>query len=72
MPRLPRIQFPGAVYHIVTRGDGRRRVFHDDGHYGGSNFLKRLLAMASGEDKGANRRLHRRMTPVTVDAILDV
>jgi REP element-mobilizing transposase RayT len=30
---LPRIQFPGAIYHIVTRGDGRRRVFHDDGHY---------------------------------------
>jgi hypothetical protein len=37
----------------------------------GSDFLKRLLAMASGEDERANRRLYRRMTPVTVDAILD-
>ena len=33
MPRPPRIQFPGANYHIVTRGDGRRRLFHDARHY---------------------------------------
>ena len=39
--------------------------------YGGEDFLKRMLAMASGEDEGANRRRRRRMDPVTVDAILD-
>ncbi len=33
MPRLPRVQYAGAIYHILTRGDGRRRLFHDDGHY---------------------------------------
>jgi REP element-mobilizing transposase RayT len=33
MPRPPRIQFAGANYHIVTRGDGRRALFHDLGHY---------------------------------------
>ncbi len=33
MPRLTRLQYPVAIYHIVTRGDGRRKVFHDDGHY---------------------------------------
>jgi REP element-mobilizing transposase RayT len=33
MPRPARVQFPGAIYHIVTRGDGRRAIFHDDGHY---------------------------------------
>ncbi len=33
MPRQPRVQFPGAIYHVVTRGDGRRKIFHDDGHY---------------------------------------
>ena len=38
---------------------------------GGEDFLKRMLAMASGEDEGANRRRRRRMIPVTVDAILD-
>ncbi len=39
--------------------------------YGGEDFLKRMLAMASGEDEGANRRRRRRMVPVTVDAILE-
>ncbi|TWU23010.1 Transposase IS200 like protein [Novipirellula galeiformis] len=36
MPRPPRIQFPGANYHILTRvsrGDGRRKRFHDPRHY---------------------------------------
>ncbi len=33
MPRKPRVQFPGAIYHIVTRGDGRRELFHDERHY---------------------------------------
>ncbi len=33
MPGPPRLQFRGAIYHIVTRGDGRRVLFHDDGHY---------------------------------------
>ena len=33
MPRPPRIQFAGAYYPIVTRGDARRKRFHDAGHY---------------------------------------
>ncbi|WP_153556762.1 hypothetical protein [Roseimaritima sediminicola] len=33
MPRPPRIQFPGANYHVVTRGDGRRELFHDHARY---------------------------------------
>ena len=33
MARQLRVQFPGAIYHVVTRGDGRRQIFHDDGHY---------------------------------------
>lgn len=33
MPRAPRIQFAGARYHIITRGDGRRALFHDQRHY---------------------------------------
>ncbi len=40
MPRPPRIQFAGANYHIVTRGDGRRPLFHDAGHY--ERFTKGL------------------------------
>ena len=34
MPRPPGIPFAGANYHIVTRGDGRHKLLHDDGHYG--------------------------------------
>jgi hypothetical protein len=175
MPRFPRLQYPGAIYHILTRGDGRRKIFLDDGHYehftgglaeevdrsgwiiafcwmpnpgngskplaetpeayrhssyggfarrsrqvdwiayedhhrywaglhggkdpaaayrkfvkeglanppdpklarlrdwvyGGEDFLKRMLALASGADERANRRRRRRMHPVTVEAILD-
>jgi len=30
MPRLPRISFPNAVYHVTARGNGRARIFFDD------------------------------------------
>ena len=40
MPRPPRIQFAGAYYHITTRGDGRRKLFHDTEHY--QRFTKGL------------------------------
>ena len=33
LARKPRVQFPGAIYHVVTRGDGRQLLFHDDRHY---------------------------------------
>jgi hypothetical protein len=32
--RKPRVQFSNAIYHVITRGDGRRKLFHDEGHYG--------------------------------------
>ena len=33
MPRLPRLQCENVIYHIVTRGDGKRKLFHGEGHY---------------------------------------
>ncbi len=33
MPRKPRIQYPNAIYHVITRGDGRREIFFDNDHY---------------------------------------
>ena len=30
MPRQPRIEFPGAVYHVMARGNRRGRIFLDD------------------------------------------
>ena len=30
MPRLPRIDFPGALHHVMARGIERREIFRDD------------------------------------------
>ena len=29
MGRLPRIEYPGALYHVITRGNQRQRIFFD-------------------------------------------
>jgi REP element-mobilizing transposase RayT len=30
MPRKPRIEYPGAMYHVMSRGDRQERIFLDD------------------------------------------
>ena len=30
MPRQPRIEFPGAIYHVLARGDCWEPIFLDD------------------------------------------
>ena len=30
MARMLRIQYPGAIYHVINRGDHRERIFDDD------------------------------------------
>ena len=30
MPRKPRIEYPGAMYHVLNRGDQREDIFKDD------------------------------------------
>ena len=30
MPRPLRVEFPGAIYHLMSRGDRREPIFHDD------------------------------------------
>jgi REP element-mobilizing transposase RayT len=42
MPRLPRLHYDNAIYHVLTRGDGKRRLFHDEGHY--ERFTEGLAA----------------------------
>ena len=29
MPRQVRLEYPGAVYHVVNRGDRREEIFRD-------------------------------------------
>ena len=40
MARKPRIEFEGALYHVITRGNQRQRVFKDRGDY--ERYLKIL------------------------------
>src|SRR2546427_1874136 len=46
MARKPRIEIPGGLYHIITRGNNRRRIFrsHDD-------YLKFLAFLESQKVK---------------------
>jgi len=30
MPTPLRVEFPGAIYHLMSRGDRRELIFHDD------------------------------------------
>jgi putative transposase len=30
MARRPRIEYPGALYHVITRGNHRQKIFYDD------------------------------------------
>jgi hypothetical protein len=30
MPRKPRLEYPGAIYHVMNRGDRREAIFKDD------------------------------------------
>lgn len=40
MPRKLRIEYPGAIYHVMSRGDRREAIFHDDADH--FDFLKTL------------------------------
>ncbi len=39
-PRQPRIEFPGAIYHVLARGNRRAEIFSDDRDR--ARFLKSL------------------------------
>jgi REP element-mobilizing transposase RayT len=40
MARKPRIEYPGALFHIIVRGNNRQNIFHDDEDR--QNYLKHL------------------------------
>jgi len=40
MPRQMRIEYPGAIYHVMSRGDQREPIFLDEGDR--HDFLKTL------------------------------
>ncbi len=48
MPRKLRVEYPGAMYHVMSRGDRREDIFLDD-------------VDRQGATKGANTNLHKWM-----------
>ena len=48
MPRGPRLDYPGALHHLIVRGIERRRIFRSDRDR--QSFLERLgsLVVESG------------------------
>jgi hypothetical protein len=30
MPRRPRAHFPGALYHVISQGNQRQKIYQDD------------------------------------------
>ena len=30
MPRMLRVEYPGAIYHLMSRGDRREDIFYDE------------------------------------------
>ena len=40
LPRQLRLEYPGAIYHLMSRGDRREDIYHDD--VGRQDFLKTL------------------------------
>src|SRR5205809_4887510 len=46
MPRKLRIQYPGAIYHVMSRGDQRENIFKDDKDR--ERFIHTLASVGSG------------------------
>ena len=38
MARQPRIQYPGAIYHVIARGDPRERIVLDENDTESTNY----------------------------------
>jgi len=56
MPRQMRIDFPGAIHHVMSRGDRRENIYRDD--VDRQDFLKTLAGRA--------RRLIGRCMPIVL------
>lgn len=48
MPRQPRIEYPDAIYHVMSRGDRRENIFFDD--IDRQDFLKTLAETCAKAD----------------------
>jgi hypothetical protein len=47
MPRKIRVQYPGAIYHVMSRGDRREKIYLND--VDRQDFLKTLAETWKGQ-----------------------
>lgn len=40
MPRGPRAEYPGALYHVIARGNNKQEIFHEHEDY--KYYIKKL------------------------------
>lgn len=70
MPRAMRVEYPGAIYHVMDRGDRQEDLFVDDvnAHMSGEDWCpaRRALEAESGwPPPGAQRRRLHVQEPLT-------
>ena len=59
MPRRRRVQYPGAIYHVMSRGDRRSDIFLDD-----DQMLELMEGQLGGNHAG---ELHRETVAVKAE-----
>jgi hypothetical protein len=55
MPRIPRGQQAGFVYHVINRGNGRATIFHKPQDYFGLRLFQTFQKPALSSIEGFNR-----------------
>ena len=70
MPRKLRIQYPGAIYHVLSRGDRRDKIFLDDvdrpvcvRHAQAGRISSKPWSACAGRGEGAAGRPRRARRP---------
>ena len=64
MPRIPRGQQAGFVYHVISRGNGRATIFHKPQNYFGLRLFQTFQEPALSSIEGFNR-----FAPVTTEPV---
>ena len=57
MPRIPRGQQAGFVYHVINRGNGRATIFHKAQDYFGLRLFQSFQTLALSLSKGSTAAL---------------
>jgi len=57
MARPLRIEFPGAIYHVMSRGNARQEIFRDERDYG--RFLEGIEAAVEKFHFEVGNKVHR-------------